>query len=76
LFVITFVGTIELSIYPILISLAASQPIFGWLAVKTAAGWRWKGEKTRITRFILGNAMVIFVSFFLTPMIKIAASAA
>jgi hypothetical protein len=47
----------------------------GWNGAILAHG-RWEGEKTRITRFILGNAMVIFVSFFLTPMIKIAASAA
>jgi hypothetical protein len=68
----TLVGTLELLIYPVLISLGAWQAIGGWLVIKTAAGWRWEQNQDRqgYTNFLFGNAMVIFVSFLLTRMIN------
>jgi hypothetical protein len=66
--VATLVGTLELAIYPVLISLGAWQAIGGWLGIKTAAGWRWRDPKDRqgYTNFLFGNALVIFASFLLT----------
>jgi hypothetical protein len=67
-----FIGTIEIIIYSVLISIGSWQPIGGWLAVKTAAAWRWEAthDSQSYMRFLLGNTLVIFASFWLAPMIK------
>jgi ABC-type phosphate transport system permease subunit len=42
MYVVPFcMGTMELFIYPILISLGSWQAISAWIGLKTAAGWRW-----------------------------------
>jgi hypothetical protein len=71
--VATFVGTLELAIFPVLISLGAWQAIGGWLGIKTAAGWRWRDPKDSqgYTNFLFGNALVIFWSFFFSRMITL-----
>jgi hypothetical protein len=68
-----YIGTIELLIYPLLISLNAWQAVGGWIAIKTAAGWRWQtaGDAQGYMRFLLGNALVIFLSFLLAQMIHV-----
>jgi hypothetical protein len=68
----TLVGTLELTVYPILISLGSWQAISGWLAIKTAAGWRWQQHQDRqgYTNFLLGNALVIVYSFPLAPLAR------
>jgi hypothetical protein len=67
------VGTIELAIYPILIWLGSWQSITAWLGIKTATGWRWQPNQDRqdYTSFLLGDALVIFGSFLLTPLIEV-----
>jgi hypothetical protein len=67
------IGIIELAIYPLLISLRAWQAIGGWLVIKTAAGWRWQVERDNegYVRFLLGNALVIFFSFWLAYQIRV-----
>ena len=70
-FLPTILGTIELSIYPLLIASASWQAIGGWLAFKTAAGWRWEGNAESYMRFLVGNAIVIFASFLLTHMVSV-----
>jgi hypothetical protein len=69
----TLVGTLELTVYPILVSLGSWQAVSGWLRVKTAAGWRWQQNQDRqgYTNFLLGNALVMVGSFSLAPMVKI-----
>lgn len=58
-----FVGTLEILIYPILISSGHLDAVGWWLGVKTAASWRWRdqGERGRqlYTNFLLGNALII-----------------
>ena len=68
----TIVGTIELAIYPILISLGSWASIAAWIGLKTAAGWRWQKNEDRqgYTNFLLGNALVIGAAFLLVLMIK------
>jgi hypothetical protein len=68
----TIVGTIELAIYPILISLGSWESIAAWIGLKTAAGWRWQKNEDRqgYTNFLLGNALVIGAAFLLVLMIK------
>ena len=66
----TIVGTAELAIYPALITLAAWHAVGGWIAIKTAMEWRFRGVQGAYTRFILGNALVIFTAFLLASMIK------
>ena len=38
----TLVGTMELQIYPVLISSGNLQAIGWWLGIKIAGGWRWR----------------------------------
>ena len=67
------VGTLELALYPVLVSLGSWQAIGAWIGVKTAAGWRWQqnADRQAYTNFLLGNALVIFAAFWLTPMVTI-----
>lgn len=70
-----FIGTLELWVYPFLIHVGSWQGIGSWLAIKTAAGWRWQkiepSEKARevYTNFLFGNALVIAVSFLLAVLV-------
>jgi hypothetical protein len=71
-FVPFFIGTMELAVYPVLITAAAWVPLGGWLTMKTAAAWRWQvsNDSEAYMRFLLGNALVLFVSFLLSRMVK------
>jgi len=72
----TIVGTVELAIYPILISLGSWQAISAWIGIKTAGEWRWKGKDDKdkdrqgYTNFLLGNALVIGAAFLLVLTIR------
>ena len=69
----TITGSIELAVFPLLIVLATWSPIAWWLTIKTAVQWeRWKrADRTSYNRFVVGNALVIGASVFLTHLIKI-----
>ncbi|SRR6266498_4766291 len=68
----SFIGTLELVIFPLLISLTEWRSIGGWIAIKTAVSWKgWTTDRASYNRFLLGNALVIFASLCLTPLIKI-----
>jgi len=64
-----FVGTLELLIYPVLISSGHLDAIGWWLGVKTAASWRWRDQQERgrqlYTNFLFGNALVIAASLLI-----------
>jgi hypothetical protein len=51
-----FIGIIEVALYPVLIATTAWTPIGGWLAIKTAANWRWQAtqDTQSYMRFLLG----------------------
>jgi hypothetical protein len=71
-----FLGMIELTIYPVLIAATQWQPIGGWLAIKTAASWRWQTSTTPDAgqswmRFLLGNALSLLASWVLATMIRV-----
>lgn len=65
------VGTLELAIYPILISLGSWQAITAWIGLKIANSWRWQQNADRrgYTNFLFGNALVIFAAFCLSPLV-------
>src|SRR5437899_3268334 len=66
------IGTLELAIFPFLISSMEWRSIGGWIAIKTAVGWKgWTTDRSSYNRFLLGNALVIFASLCLTPLIKV-----
>lgn len=60
------IGIIELSLYPILMLADKWIVIGAWLGVKTATQWKgWRAGRTPYNRFLLGNILVIAISFFL-----------
>lgn len=60
-------GTFELAAYPILLAGNKPEYIAGWLVLKTLPQWgRWKEKRTAYNRFLVGNALVLLVSYFAT----------
>ena len=56
-------GLFELSAYPVLMVTGHWSFIGAWLAFKTIAQWkRWTEERTSFNRFLIGNALVLFLS--------------
>jgi len=69
LWITFFIGLIELVGYPVLIHFRQLAVIGGWLLLKTAsaASWeKWKTHRTEYTRFLFGNLLTIFISFWLS----------
>ena len=59
------VGTVELSCYPILMASNNWSFIGVWLGIKTAAIMRsWENTRTPFNRFLLGNILILFFSWF------------
>ena len=71
-FLPTILGSIELFVYPIIMSLGEWSFIIAWIGIKTAAHWKgWGESRTPYMRFLVGNALVLIASVFLTPLIEI-----
>jgi len=61
-----YIGIIELFLYPILMLANKWTVIGAWLGIKTAAQWKgWREGRTPYNRFLLGNILVISISFLL-----------
>jgi len=61
-----FLGVMELSIFPILLIANKPEYIGGWLALKTLPQWnRWTEKRWIYNRFLLGNAFIIVLSYFI-----------
>jgi hypothetical protein len=60
------IGTIELAIFPVLIS-ASQYPMIGaWIAFKTVAQWeKWNKNRLVFNRFLIATAFVLIVSYCL-----------
>jgi hypothetical protein len=57
-------GLFELSAYPVLMKTENWSFIGAWLAFKTLAQWkRWEEKRTAFNRFLIGNALVLFLAF-------------
>jgi hypothetical protein len=67
------VGLFELSSYPIIMASNNWSFIGLWLGIKTASTWgTWQKSRTAYNRFLLGNLIVLFVSFcLLIPLVQI-----
>ncbi len=58
-------GVMEISIFPILLIANKPEYIGGWLALKTLPQWnRWTEKRWIYNRFLLGNALIIVISYF------------
>ncbi|MGA2093409.1 MAG: hypothetical protein ABSH16_08395 [Sedimentisphaerales bacterium] len=58
-----FLGIVELSAYPVLMVTNHWSFIGAWLAFKTIAQWKiWAEKRTTFNRFLIGNALTLFVS--------------
>ena len=61
-----FLGLLELIAFPILIATGALTVIGAWIGFKAIAQWgTWKEERFTFNRFLLGNALVVAVSYWL-----------
>jgi hypothetical protein len=59
------IGYAELCAYPVLLTLNETTVIGGWLAIKTAGGWRaWERSRTTFNRFLATNLLVIAIAYF------------
>lgn len=57
-------GALELAAYPILLAGNKPEYIAGWLVLKTLPRWgRWEEKRTAYNRFLVGNALVLLVSY-------------
>jgi hypothetical protein len=62
----TILGTLELSVYPILMKVEAWTVIGAWLAFKTVGKWKaWEETRAPYNLFLIGNATVLALSFLL-----------
>ena len=60
------IGFAELASYPVLIVTANLTVIGGWLAIKTASGWKtWSDKPTTFNRFLILNLINLGFAFFL-----------
>jgi hypothetical protein len=69
----TILGTLELFAYPVLMKFQAWPIIGAWLGFKTLAQWdAWKRGRAEYNLFLIGNALVLVVSFLiLTPQVSV-----
>jgi hypothetical protein len=59
-------GWIELTVYPVLMASGAWTVIGAWIGFKTVAQWeRWKMERNIFNVFLIGNALVVILSYLL-----------
>ena len=59
-------GLIEIAMFSILIGFGKFELIGAWLVLKTVPGWkRWGKDRNVYTRFLIGNGLVIILSFIL-----------
>jgi hypothetical protein len=62
-----WLGFLELLAYPVLIATGALSVIGAWIAFKALAQWRtWTTHRFTFNRFLLGNALVVFASYWLS----------
>lgn len=62
-----FLGSLELSAYPILITTGALSVIGAWIGFKALAQWStWQKHRFTFNRFLLGNALVVAISYWLS----------
>jgi len=65
-FLSSLVGTVELFVFPILMSFAKWEVIGFWIIVKTAGSWGlWQKSRTAYNRFLLGNILSLAVSYLI-----------
>lgn len=61
----TIIGIAELVSYPVFLSIGNITVIGAWIAIKTAGQWRvWEKSRTAFNRFLVGNILVLLVSYF------------
>lgn len=67
-----FLGIFELLAYPILMKTDNWQFIGAWLTFKTLAQWKaWSKDRVSFNRFLIGNALVLLLSFLiLVPLVS------
>jgi hypothetical protein len=62
-------GLLELSAYPVLMTAGAWNVIGAWYGLKTLSQWQqWKSSRASFNRFLIGNALVLMVGFWLAWM--------
>lgn len=62
----TMIGTLELIAYPVLMVVGAWSVVGTWLGFKTLAQWSgWHENRGVFNRFLIGNALVVILSFAL-----------
>ena len=67
-----FVGFLELLSYPVLIAANLPEYVGAWIGLKTIALYfRWKNDRTLFNTFLVGNALIIIFSWYLSGMIEI-----
>ena len=68
----TILGTLELLAYPVLMSVQAWPVIGAWLGFKTLAQWdAWKQGRAQYNQFLIGNALVVMLSFVLAHLVRV-----
>lgn len=67
------IGWAEVAAYGFFIALGRFEVIGGWIAIKTAGGWKeWSENRATFNRFLLGNLLVLAASFFcLAPLLSV-----
>jgi hypothetical protein len=62
----TLLGILELLVYPVLIYSQHFDVIGWWFGIKTISQWKvWSEKRFAFNRFLLINACVLFISYFL-----------
>ncbi len=65
-FLSSIVGTTELFIFPILMSISKWEVIGFWIVIKTAGSWGlWSKSRTAYNRFLFGSTMSLSFSYLL-----------
>lgn len=59
-------GFLEISIFPVLITINKPEYVAGWLVLKTLPQWKYWSDKRNIyNRFLIGNAGILLISWLL-----------
>jgi hypothetical protein len=75
LWIPTFIGFLELAIYPVLLVLGQYTIVGGWILIKTAGSWTgYKESRTSFNRFLLFNIFALLLAYWLSYYIQRASS--
>jgi hypothetical protein len=69
----TFLGTLELISYPVLLQMGSWSVIGAWIGFKTIAQWAaWIKNRNQFNRYLIGNALVLISSVLVLSQLVVA----